>query len=113
MKTHNNLHIYRQVKEEKWLMPQIGQECKIDYGIGRIIFAGEIAGFLNPMGEGISAGMESAYHAARAIESCFDSPEKVRASYEANTKELRGYMKRQWNLVDGMAESFKIRRALE
>ena len=59
MKTHNNLHIYRQVKEEKWLMPQIGQECKIDYGIGRIIFAGEIAGFLNPMGEGISAGMEA------------------------------------------------------
>ena len=53
--------------------------------------------------------MESAYHAARAIESCFDSPEKVRASYEANTKELRGYMKRQWDLVDGMAETFKRR----
>ena len=113
MEIHNNLHISRQVKEEKWLMPRIGQECKIDYGIGRIIFAGEIAGFLNPMGEGISAGMESAYHAARAIESCFDSPEKVRASYEANTKELRGYMKRQWDLVDGMAETFKKKRLLE
>lgn len=45
-------------------MPRIGQECKIDYGIGRVIFAGEIAGFLNPMGEGISAGMESAYNVA-------------------------------------------------
>ncbi len=113
MKTHNNLHISRQVKEEKWLMPRIGQECKIDYGIGRIIFAGEIAGFLNPMGEGISAGMESAYHVAGAIESCFDSPERVRAHYEADTKDLRGYMKRQWDLVDGMAETFKIRRLYE
>lgn len=112
MEIHNNLHISRQVKEEKWLMPRIGQECKIDYGIGRIIFAGEIAGFLNPMGEGISAGMESAYHAARAIESYFDFPERVRASYEANTKELRGYMKRQWDLVDGMAETFKKKRIL-
>ena len=62
------------------------------------------------MGEGISAGMESAYNAACAIESCFDSPEKVRASYEASTRELRGYMKRQWDLVDGMAETFKNRR---
>lgn len=113
MKTYNNLHIFKQVKEEKWLMPRSGQKCKIDYGIGRVIFAGEIAGFLNPMGEGISAGMESAYNAAYAIESCFDSPEKVRASYEASTKELRGYMKRQWDLVDGMAETFKSRRMYE
>lgn len=113
METYNNLHIFKQVKEEKWLMPRIGQECKIDYGIGRVIFAGEIAGFLNPMGEGISAGMESAYHAASAIESCFDSPERVRARYEADTKDLRGYMKRQWDLVDGMAETFKIRRLYE
>ena len=93
------MQIFRQVKEEKWLMPRIGQECKIDYGIGRVIFAGEIVGFLNPMGEGISAGMESAYHAASAIESYFDAPEKVRVCYEANTKELRGYTKRQWDLA--------------
>ena len=57
METCNNLHVFKQVKEEKWLMPRIRQECKVDYGIGRVIFAGEIAGFLNPMGEGISAGM--------------------------------------------------------
>lgn len=113
METYNNLHIFKQVKEEKWLMPRIGQECKIDYGIGRVIFAGEIAGFLNPMGEGISAGMESAYNAASAIESCFDFPEKVRTSYEVSTRELRGYMQRQWNLVAGMAETFKIRRLYE
>lgn len=113
METYNNLHIFKQVKEEKWLMPRIRQECKIDYGIGRVIFAGEIAGFLNPMGEGMSAGMESAYTAACVIKSCFDSPEKVRARYKANTKELRGYMKRQWDLVDGMAETFKRNRLFE
>lgn len=113
MGIYHNLNIFKQVKEEKWLMPRIMQECRIDYGIGRVIFAGEVAGFLNPMGEGISAGMESAYHAAGAIEDCFDSPEKVRASYKAGIKDLKNYMKRQWDLADGMAETFKSRRLLE
>ena len=54
------------MKEEKWLMPHIRPGCRVDYGVGRILFAGEAAGFLNPMGEGISAGMESGYCAASA-----------------------------------------------
>jgi flavin-dependent dehydrogenase len=42
--------------------------CQINYGIGRILFAGEAAGFLNPMGEGISSGLESGFAAAKAIQ---------------------------------------------
>lgn len=40
----------------------------VEYGTGKVLFAGETAGFLNSMGEGISAGMESGYAAAKAIE---------------------------------------------
>ena len=31
------------------------------------MFAGEAVGFLNPMGEGISAGLESGYAAAETV----------------------------------------------
>ena len=61
MKEKHNLHIKNELKVDKWIMPHIRPGCAIDYGVGRILFAGEIAGFLNPMGEGISAGMESGY----------------------------------------------------
>mgnify|MGYP002508478290 CR=1 FL=1 len=46
-----------------------------------LLFAGEVAGFLNPMGEGISAGMESGYCAAYAIMEHFDNPETVGEAY--------------------------------
>lgn len=92
---------------DKWLMPRIRTGCPIDYGIGRVLFAGEIAGFLNPMGEGISAGIESGHHAARAIIKNFDNPEQVYADYMENTAPLHAYMKRQWSFVGRMAETFK------
>ena len=69
MKKEHLLYIEEQTKAEKWLMPHIRPGCTVDYGRGRILFAGEIAGFLNPMGEGISAGMESGYQAAEAAAS--------------------------------------------
>ena len=47
--------------------------CSVTYGQGRVLFAGEIAEFLNPMGEGISAGMESGYCVAQAIANHFDA----------------------------------------
>ena len=61
MEEKHHLRISRQTKEEKWLMPHIRPGCRVDYGVGRILFAGEVAGVLNPMGEGVSAGMESGY----------------------------------------------------
>ena len=68
MTEHHNLRIHQTEKSERWIMPHIQPGCPVDYGIGRILFAGETAGFLNPMGEGISAGIESGHAAAMTIE---------------------------------------------
>ena len=107
MEEKHHLRIDRQTKEEKWLMPHIRPGCRVDYGVGRILFAGEVAGFLNPMGEGISAGMESGYCAASAVMKHFDNPETVREAYRQSTENLKSYMQRQWNFVGGMAGTFR------
>ena len=107
MEEKHHLRINRQTKEEKWLMPHIRPGCRVDYGVGRILFAGEVAGFLNPMGEGISAGMESGYCAASAVMKHFDNPETVREAYRQSTENLKSYMQRQWNFVGGMAGTFR------
>ena len=106
MKKHYGLKIDTTEKCDRWLMPRIKPGCNIDYGIGRVLFAGEIAGFLNPMGEGISAARESAACAAGAILRHADDPAAVRAAYKEDTTPLLGYMKRQWSLVGNMAKTF-------
>ena len=107
MEEKHHLRIYRQTKSEKWLMPHIHPGCRVDYGVGRVLFAGEIAGFLNPMGEGVSAGMESGYCAASAIADHFDEPPMVYEIYKKSTENLKYYMQRQWSLVGSMAGTFK------
>lgn len=106
MKEHHKLHIEKQIKTDKWLMPRISPSCTIDYGVGRVLFAGEIAGFLNPMGEGISAALESGYHAANAIVRHLDDLDLVYKSYMESTDALHNYMKRQWNFVAGISDTF-------
>ena len=107
MKKKHNLHIKNELKVDKWIMPHIRPGCAIDYGVGRILFAGEIAGFLNPMGEGISAGMESGYCIAKSIIQHYDNPDLVYSAYKHNTAELHSYMKRQWNFIAEMSNTFK------
>ena len=107
MEEKHHLRISRQTKSEKWLMPHIRPGCRVDYGVGRVLFAGEVAGFLNPMGEGISAGMESGYCAACAIMEHFDNPQVAREAYRQSTEKLKSYMRRQWSLVGGMAGTFR------
>jgi flavin-dependent dehydrogenase len=106
MKEKHGLKINRKIKEDRWLMPHIRPGCEIDYRVGKVLFAGEIAGFLNPMGEGISAGIESGYSAAKAIRQYFGDIEQVEAFYRESTKELHTYMVRQWNFVASIAEPF-------
>lgn len=106
MKEYHKLRIENQIKTDKWLMPHILPNCAIDHGVGRVLFAGEIAGFLNPMGEGISAALESGYHAAIAIVRHFDDLNLVYKAYIAGTDELHDYMKRQWNFVAGISDTF-------
>lgn len=107
LKRNHNLQISKQLKTDKWLMPHILPGCPIDYGVGRVLFAGEIAGFLNPMGEGISAGLESGHHAANAIIHHFDDLPSIYNDYRENTSALHSYMKRQWHLVADMTNTFR------
>lgn len=106
METRHGLQIAQQVKEERWLMPRIRPCCPVTYGRGRVLFAGEIAGFLNPMGEGISSGLESGCCAAHAIADNFGSLGMIYADYQRATRQLKSYMERQWSLVGRMADTF-------
>lgn len=107
MRERHNLRINRQTKEEKWLMPHVRPGCRIDFGMGRVLFAGETAGFLNPMGEGISAGMESGFLAANAVAAHFEDPRRGCDVYRDSAAGLKSYMERQWDLVAGMAGTFR------
>lgn len=106
MKANHDLNIIEQTKSEKWLMPHIKSGCHIDYGCGKVLFAGENAGFLNPMGEGISAGMESGYCLAKAIIQGRNELDVIYENYKENTSKLKIYMERQWNFVAGIASTF-------
>lgn len=68
MEERHGLCTGREERREKWLMPRIPPGCPIYYGQGRVLCAGEAAGFLNPMGEGVSAALESGHHAASALD---------------------------------------------
>lgn len=107
MKKNFDLRIEKQLKTDKWLMPYVRPGCNVDYGKGRIFFAGETAGFLNPMGEGISAGLESGHCIGKAIANNFDDTEKIYNEYEEETDILHGYMMRQWSFVGKIADTFK------
>lgn len=58
----------------------------------RILFASETAGFLNPMGEGISVAAESGYCAAPAILSHKEDPQVVLSDYTDRIKLLENYI---------------------
>ena len=110
MKATHDLKLQEKVKEKKWIMPPIRPNFKINYGDNRIIFAGEVAGFLNPMGEGISCGIESGYACAKAIADNFDHSENVIPCYRQYSAETLAYMKRQWHLVSLMSKRFEDMR---
>ena len=106
MHKNYNLNIAQQMRTDQWLMPEIRPGCAIDYGVGRVLFAGEIAGFLNPMGEGISAGIESGCCAAKAVIDQFGDLELIYEAYQKNTAALHRYMKSQWSFVGNMTDIF-------
>lgn len=106
MKERHGLRTEKQVKTDKWIMPYIRPGCDIVYGVGRVLFAGEAAGFLNPMGEGISAAIESGFLAASAVSDNFGDTESICENYRESAVGLHGYMRRQWGFVAGLADSF-------
>lgn len=107
MQTNHGLKLHgAPLKQDRWQMPKIVPGCPVTYGSDRVLFAGEAAGFLNPMGEGISAAMESGAAAAQAIADNFHNPQAVLRGYRDNVQDLHAYMRRQWRLLSGMSESF-------
>lgn len=111
MSSQHNARIDAQVKTEQWVMPNIMPGCPIDFGRDRVLFAGETAGFLNPMGEGISCGLESGYAAAQAVDKAYVKGQEVNthkllSSYQANTAAVKNYMERQWRFVANIASAF-------
>lgn len=108
MREKHSLTLRDRIKEEKWILPQIRPDFKINYGKDRILLAGEVAGFLNPMGEGISCGIESGYCAATAIANNFNHSQAVVPFYRQNSSDTLAYMKRQWHLVGLLSKSFNV-----
>lgn len=106
MKKRHNLKISEKIREEKWVMPLITPDIKIERGIGRILFCGEAAGFLNPMGEGISSAMDSGYAAAVSVSDFFGDQSAVLKRYEELTERTENYMKRQWQFLGRLSERF-------
>lgn len=107
MEERCGLRLEETVRGEKWLMPHIRPGCPVELGRGRALFAGEAAGFLNPMGEGISAALESGRQAALAAAAYPDRPDRALGAYLEGTEALRDYMVRQWRLLARLAGTFR------
>ena len=82
-------------------------DCEGVVGTLKREITGEAAGFLNSMGEGISAGMESGHCTAYAIMEHFDNPSMACEAYRQSTENIKSYMLRRWSLVGGMAGTFR------
>ena len=110
MRVNHGAAIERTERTERWIMPHIQPGCPVDRGRGRIFFTGETAGFLNPMGEGISAALESGYAVAAALcEAGLGGAEDLQAAhdgYRMRSEALGSYMRRQWRFVGSMAKTF-------
>lgn len=106
MEKRHNLKISEMIKEEKWIMPLITLDFEVERGVGRILFCGESAGFLNPMGEGISSAMESGHAAAVSVLSSPDDPFAALKRYMELTEDTEDYMKRQWQFLGRLSERF-------
>ena len=108
LKSHYNAHIESIVKTEVGIMPYITPEFSFYLGKGRVLFAGEAANLLNPMGEGISSALASGYLAAEAIK-FYENPDFMSDSYKNGLKSEIDYMIRQWKFLGGISKKFNIK----
>lgn len=106
LKSNYGLDISVELKTDKWIIPKIESGCLINYGKGRILRAGETAGFLNPIGEGVSCALESGHMLAIALSENFGTAESALEKYIEYTGELHAYMIRQWSLLGRLSNRF-------
>lgn len=105
---HYNAKIQSCSKKERWIIPELEPGGSLHLGKGRVLFAGETANFLNPMGEGISSALISGYAAAEAIKQT-DGQEIGRdllTAYENNIIQEKERMIRQWDLLARISPKF-------
>lgn len=100
------LRLEEEFGADRWVLPRVCPGCPLDLGAGRVLRAGEAAGFLNPMGEGVSCALESGRLAALALLLHFADPVAVRAAYESSAAGPHAYMRRQWSLVSQFSRRF-------
>ncbi|MCI8524760.1 MAG: NAD(P)/FAD-dependent oxidoreductase [Oscillospiraceae bacterium] len=105
--SRHGLRIGKALRAERWLMPRVEPGCPVCPGQGRVLLAGEAAGFLNPMGEGISAALESGRLAAEAVAAHLHDPPAALRAYAEAAAPLQSYMQRQWRLVGQLSGTFR------
>jgi flavin-dependent dehydrogenase len=111
LKSQHNAHIGPFEKEEVGLMPHINPDFEVELGKGRVLFAGDAAHLLNPIGEGISSALASGSAAAEAMETEYTfegimNPANVLDRYESILKGDINYMKRQWRFLGTISPEF-------
>jgi len=112
LKSHYHARIGPFEREEVGLMPYITPEFQVNLGKGRVLFAGDAAHLLNPMGEGISSALASGYAAAEAIKTERESGSDMNSGnvlnrYRRNLKGEIEYMMRQWKFLSTISPEFR------
>ena len=100
LESNFNLKIGSVEMEETGLMPHIRSGFNMDLGKGRVLFAGEAANLLNPIGEGISIALASGYFAGEAVIGGGD----VLRCYSDGLQDEIDYMLRQWRFLGSISE---------
>jgi flavin-dependent dehydrogenase len=107
LKSRYNAHITSIVKTEIGIMPQITPEFPFYPGKGRVLFAGEAANLLNPMGEGISCAFASGHAAAESVK-FYENPDDLLNCYKNKLKGEIEYLIRQWKFLGRISSKFNF-----
>ncbi len=106
-----HLNLKEKLIEEFWTIPLIIPDFQTVLNKGRVFFTGEAAGFINPLGEGISIALVSGIALSKAIAKDYiDSPvlneHQILENYQNEMKYEIEHMKRQWVLLHQLSPSF-------
>jgi geranylgeranyl reductase family protein len=99
------------IKEEFWLLPVIIPDFNFVLGRKKIFFAGEAAGLINPIGEGISSALTSGDALAKSIITTYAERQsydeaKILELYKNEMALELEHTKRQWTLLRQLSPSF-------
>ncbi|NJO88439.1 MAG: hypothetical protein HC831_05315 [Chloroflexia bacterium] len=110
LKKHFHFRPELEISRELWNLPLVFPDFNILFRFNNVFFAGEVAGFLNPFGEGISIAMQSGQAIAMA---CMDVLNdrvvdygKIENQYMLNIKDEYSYMLRQWDYLKDISPMF-------